>query len=129
MLARSTTTRNKGSGNGRTVAENQAYAVLASNSQTRQQKLASAANARAGRRARAAERITAREGTMPAAELERAIDREIAAQMARARAAALTARRKAREAADAADVADRAEREILDATGLVDAGSDGLDDA
>ena len=132
MLAHGTNTHNSKPGNGRTPAENHLYASIGSNARTRQQKLDAAAAARASRRARAAERIVALEGPLPPDELERAIDRAISDQMNRARAAALTARRKAREAAER-EAAAEAELEAaelenldLDATGLLDAGSDGI---
>ena len=130
MVTRGTATRNS---NGRTKAENQAYAKIGRAGLTRQQEVTAAATARAGRRAKAAERIIARDGKLEPDVLERRIDAEIANQMTRARAAALTARRRAREAADRlaaaeAELAAVADENLgLSAEGLEDSGSDGID--
>lgn len=85
--------------NGRTSAENSAYARSAALSMTRDQQLAAASRARDGRRAKAAERILAAQGELEPGDLDREIDREIGRQMERARAAALTARRRKTAAA------------------------------
>lgn len=105
MVARGTEPRNKKAGragNGRTPAENSAYAKVAQAGMSREQMRANAEAARAGRRRKAAERVIALNGELPPGELERAIDLEIAAQMARIRAKALTTRRRARQVAERA---------------------------
>ena len=127
MTARQPATRNR-VGNGKTAAENQVYARIARSGMTRDQELRSAEAARKGRRDAAARRITAVNGPLPGDVFERLIDRDISAQMDRARAKALTARRHAREAAEqeAAAVAGlaaaRLENLDLDASQLLDAG-------
>jgi hypothetical protein len=130
MVSRTAPTRNR-VGNGRTPAENKVYAQIGQRGLTPDQRERAAAAMRAGRRRSAAERITARLGKLPPDELEREIDADIRDQMNRARAAALTARRKASEAADRAAQAEAAltaaevDNLDLDATGLADCGSDG----
>jgi hypothetical protein len=83
--------------NGRTAAENAAYASMAANARSRDRQLASAEAMRRGRREHARRRVEERDGPQPADVMERLIDQEIARQMAAARAAALTARRRIRE--------------------------------
>jgi hypothetical protein len=78
-----------------------------------------------GRRRAAGERVLARLGPIPGDQLEREIDKELDGQLMRMRAAALTSKRKAREAAEKLAEAER----DLDASGLLDAGSDGIDAA
>jgi hypothetical protein len=130
---RDTSTRTRRQGNGRTPAENHLFAKIGNRGLSPQQRLDAAEAMRKGRRDAAAERIRARLGPLPEDELEREIDREIADQMTRARAAALTGRRKAREAAEKAAQKEReyaaaAEDSLgLDASGLADCGSDGID--
>lgn len=124
MQPRDTATRKRRDGNGRSKAENHIYASLAANSKTREQQLESIAHARAGRRAKATERVLARQPHLTGDELQREVDRELARAMQKARAAALTARRQARQAAAARAALEETD---LDASGLLDAGSDGTD--
>lgn len=86
-------------GNGRTKAENVAYARLAAAGKTRQQQLDGAERARQGRRAKARERVLATQPGLSGDVLEREVDKDIARQMVRMRAAALTARRRASQRA------------------------------
>ena len=87
-------------GNGRSAEENREYARLAANSMPRATQLANAAKARSARTARLAAEIDP-DGTMDTAELAREIKRRKDAQLAKARAARATMRRKAGEAAAA----------------------------
>jgi len=87
-------------GNGRTPEENREYARAAANSMPRATQLANAAKARSARTARLAAEIDP-DGTMDTAELAREIKRRKDAQLAKARAARLTMRRKAGQAAAA----------------------------
>lgn len=119
MTAQGASLRNPRSGNGRTAAENAAYAAMASNARSRGQQLAAVDRMNAGRREHARQRIIERDGPQPDKIMPRLIDIEIKRQMAAARAAALTARRKAREADERLAAA---EAELLDATGLDNAG-------
>jgi hypothetical protein len=122
-----------GQGNGRSKAENIAYAKLANAARSPEQIRATAEAMRKGRRDAARRRIEERWGPQPAGLIEDMIDRELAGQMARMRAKALTARRKAREAGEqlAAAEADLEAAEdaglLLDASGLEQVGSDGVD--
>jgi hypothetical protein len=92
--------------NRRIPAENRVYAQLARTGLTPEHEMAAVENMRKGRRAKAAERIIACDGQLPTDGLERRIDAGIRGQMIRARAAALTARRKsaAKLAAAAAEL-------------------------
>ena len=122
---RDTATPVRRRGNGRSPAENKIYAQLGRRGLSRQQELDAAAAMQQGRRRAAGERVLARLGPIPGDQLEREIDKELDGQLMRMRAAALTSKRKAREAAEKLAEAER----DLDASGLLDAGSDGIDAA
>jgi hypothetical protein len=64
MVSRGTTTRIRPSGNGRTPAENAAYASIGAHGQSRQMQLENAERMRRGRREAARKRIIARDGQM-----------------------------------------------------------------
>jgi len=89
--------------NGRSPAENREYAIIARRSQSRATELAAAERAWQGRRAKARERVTERDGELPPDVLERRVNMEIGAQLARARK--LTLRRQRQQAAGGTDVA------------------------
>lgn len=84
--------------NGRTPAENRLYASIANHGLTREQQLKNARAGWEGRRAKIAARIDP-EGILGQAERDRLINRELADQLQRGLARALTARRKARDLA------------------------------
>lgn len=98
MFPQQVTSGNELARNGRTPAENKAYTDIARAGISRQSQLDKTAKMRAARRANVAAAITEAEGSMPADVLERRVTERICADLARARAKALTARRQLRQA-------------------------------
>jgi hypothetical protein len=115
----------------RSDAENRIYAQIARAGLSRDQELKAAASMRAGRRLKIADRLDP-DRQLPVQELEDRIDAEIRLHLLKARAKSLTSRRKLRELQQQLDADEEQSRQLdaeLDATGLDDAGSDGVDAA